>query len=105
MQLGSGRLGLDFGGGVRHSSLYIRWVMQLLFFIILIVYYVDVVEKWSFPSCLFTEQYERNLLWISDRLISLVVLVACDAYPFPSWVSEEWGRELPITLDVHKSNK
>ena len=49
MQSGSGRLGLDFGGGLRHSSLYIHWVMQLLFFIILIVYDVDVVEKWSFP--------------------------------------------------------
>lgn len=105
MQLGSGRLGLDFGGRLRHSSLYIHWVMQLLFFIILIVYDVDVVEKWSFPPCLFTEQYERNLLWISDRLISLVVLVACHVHPFPSWVRKEWGKELPIIFDVHKSNK
>lgn len=105
MQLGSGRLGLDFGGGLRHSSLYIHWVMQLLFFKILIVYDVDVVEKWSFPPCLFTEQYERNLLWISDRLISLVVLVACHVHPFLSWVRKEWGKELPITFDVHKSNK
>lgn len=105
MQPDSGRLGLDFGGGVGHFSLYIHWVMELLFFIILIVYYVDVVGKWSCPPCLFTEQYEHNLLWVSDGLISLVVLVAFHVYPFPSWVRKEWGKELPITLDVHRSNK
>ena len=49
MQPDSGRLGLDFGGGVGHFSLYSHWVMELLFVIILIVYYVDVVGKWSCP--------------------------------------------------------
>lgn len=47
---GSARLELDFGGETT-SLLHIDWVMQLLFFfIILSVYHVDVVEYWpSFP--------------------------------------------------------
>lgn len=76
--------------------------MQLLFFIILIVYDVDVVEKWSFPPASSLNNMSV-VLWISDRLISLVVLVACHVHPFPSWW-EEWGKKLPIIF-VHKSNK